>query len=155
MDDLSIEVVSSELQVLIPKGVISMWEKYRQIDPDAHEAFGVLIGSKCIDFAYYHISEITEPREQDIHSRRGFTLKDPGHQAIVNALFESSGGQLVYLGTWHTHPEPNPHASSVDIKDWKACLKRNKDRLLFFIIVGTEKKALYYFDGEIFNRYEF
>ncbi|CDH34208.1 Mov34/MPN/PAD-1 family protein [Xenorhabdus bovienii] len=155
MDDLSIEIISSEVRVVISKRVISIWDKYRQIAPDAHEAFGVLIGSKNINFSYYHLSEITEPKGQDTHSRRSFTLKDPEHQAIVNGLFESSGGRLVYLGTWHTHPEPNPHASSVDINDWKACLKRNKDRQLFFIIIGTEKKALYYFDEKTFNRYEF
>ncbi|EQA8051349.1 Mov34/MPN/PAD-1 family protein, partial [Escherichia coli] len=64
-------------------------------------------------------------------------------------------GHLAYLGTWHTHPEKDPYASYIDIRDWKNCKLRNPGQMLFFIIIGTKKNALYYFYNENLLRQEF
>ncbi|WP_318351668.1 Mov34/MPN/PAD-1 family protein [Klebsiella pneumoniae] len=80
-----------------------------------------------------------------------FYLRDPEHQRTVDRLYENSEGQLVYFGTWHTHPE-KPHASYTDTRDWNNCKLRNLDRG-FFIIIGTERNAIYYFnDGKIIRQ---
>ncbi|UJR53396.1 Mov34/MPN/PAD-1 family protein [Dickeya zeae] len=135
--------------------VNNTWQDYRQVKAFAPEAFGVLIGSKYLGVEIYDIAEITIPQKGDRCSRTSFTLRDPEHQSCVDRLYYTSGGELIYLGTWHTHPEKNPYASNIDIKDWKECKARNKDRRLFFVIIGTEKKALYYFDQETLLRQEF
>ncbi|WP_323867504.1 Mov34/MPN/PAD-1 family protein [Xenorhabdus szentirmaii] len=70
-------------------------------------------------------------------------------------MYKNSEGQLTYFGTWHTHPEKKPHASYTDIRDWKNCKLRNPRQRLFFIIIGTEKNALYYFNNKDLIRQEF
>ena len=77
----------------------------------------------------------------DVQCRSRFELKDPGHQRTVDKLFERSNGSEIYLGTWHTHPEQIPCPSRVDKSDWRACLKRNKDRSLIFVIAGIAGDA--------------
>ncbi|TKU68817.1 Mov34/MPN/PAD-1 family protein [Citrobacter sp. TBCS-14] len=148
-------ISGSGFQVLIHPKVCSVLDSFRQIDKTAPEAFGVLIGGRTLDNKQYKITEITEPKVGDHCSRTRFTLKDPEHQAIVDKHYVDSGGELAYLGTWHTHPEDFPNASLTDINDWKECAKRNLDRQLFFVIVGLKKMALYYYDKRVLNRIEF
>ncbi|MCP6443904.1 Mov34/MPN/PAD-1 family protein [Klebsiella pneumoniae] len=139
----------------ISKKVCDIWQKYRQVKSMDPEAFGVLVGDKDLEIERYGLVEITVPQKGDRCSRMSFTLRDPAHQRTVDQLYKDSEGQLTYFGTWHTHPEKNPHASYTDIRDWKNCKLRNPGQKLFFIIIGTEKNALYYFDNENLMRQEF
>lgn len=141
----SITIDTTNFRINIPKTVSDTWLSYRQSRSTAPEAFGVLIGNKDLGVEHYHLVEVTIPQNGDRCSRLSFTLQDPEHQRRVDHLHQSSSGQLIYLGTWHTHPEKVPHASYTDIKDWKECNSRNKERQLFFVIIGTEQNALYYF----------
>lgn len=152
-DALTVE--TEHFSLYISKKVRDIWLEYRQIKPKAPEAFGVVIGNKDLEIERYGLIEITVPQKGDRCSRMRFTLRDPEHQRIVDRLYKNSGGQLIYFGTWHTHPEKNPHASYTDIRDWKQCTLRNPGKRLFFLIVGTEKNALYYFDNENLLRQEF
>lgn len=125
------------LHLTIKQSVIQTWDSYRQSKAQAPESFGVLIGS-CNKMAdQYCIEAVTSPEKQDKQSRFYFLLKDPAHQDAVDQAYNQSQGLLGYLGTWHTHPEATPTPSRVDINDWLSCVKRNPDRLLFFVIVGT------------------
>lgn len=156
MDNFDAVIVDAlNFSVNISKKVKDTWDSYRQFQSMAPEAFGVLIGNKELTAECYDLVEVTVPQKGDRCSRMSFTLKDPQHQRTVDHLHKISGGQLVYLGTWHTHPEKIPHASCVDIMDWKECMFRNKDRQLFFVIIGTQKSALYYFVGDNLLRQEF
>lgn len=150
-----ITVETEHFSLQITNKVYDIWEKHRQIKPMDPEAFGVLVGNKDLEIENYGLVEITVPQKEDRCSRMSFTLRDPEHQSIVDHLHKSSQGQLIYFGTWHTHPEKNPHASYIDIRDWKQCRLRNPEQRLFFIIIGTEKKALYYFQNENLLRQEF
>ncbi len=152
-DTLTVETEHFRLQ--ITNRVRDIWQLYRQVKPTAPEAFGVLVGNKDFEIECYGLVEITVPQKGDRYSRMSFTLRDPEHQRTVDRLFKSSEGQLIYFGTWHTHPEKNPHASYTDIRDWKQCRLRNPVQRLFFIIIGTEKNALYYFENENLLRQEF
>lgn len=155
IDPDNVKVNTAHFCINISDKVEEVWLRYRQIKPKMPEAFGVLIGSKDITAEFYEIVEVTEPQQGDRYTRTSFTLKDPGHQSTVDSFYHNSGGELVYRGTWHTHPEPIPHASCIDIKDWKECKLRNKDKQLFFIIIGIKKRALYYFENETLLRQEF
>jgi integrative and conjugative element protein (TIGR02256 family) len=152
-DALTIE--TEHFSLYITKKVSDIWLMYRQVKPMDPEAFGVIVGNKDLEIERYSLVEITVPQKRDRCSRMSFTLRDPEHQRIVDRLYEGSEGQLVYFGTWHTHPEKYPHASYTDIRDWKQCTLRNPGQRLFFIIIGTEKNAIYYFDNENLRRQEF
>lgn len=151
----ALTVKTEHFSLYISRAVRDIWLEYRQIRPMAPEAFGVIIGNKDLEIERYGLVEITVPQKGDRCSRMSFTLRDPEHQRIVDHLHNSSEGQLVYFGTWHTHPEKNPHASWIDIRDWRQCKLRNPMKRLFFVIIGIEKNALYYFENENLLRQEF
>ncbi len=139
-----------EFELCISHKVNDIWSHHSQIEDNSYESFGVLIGNKDHGSETYWIEDVTEPKPNDIQTRFSFVLKDSGHQKNVDDAFQQTGGKLIYLGTWHTHPQPDPHPSNIDYYDWKACIERNKDRQLFFIIVGTQKIALFHLQGKFF-----
>ena len=119
--------------------VADVWRAHRQTAPDAAESFGVLMGTTSVDRREILIESVTTPMARDRRTRFSFALRDPGHQGAVCGVFAGSGGQAIYLGTWHTHPEPKPAPSRIDRNDWSACLRANQGRPLVFVLVGTEK----------------
>ena len=127
------------LALSVNANVKKVWDDHRQLEADATESFGILIGSCKKHADSCQIELITTPSTYDVRSRSHFFLKDPFHQQAANQAFHGSEGCLGYWGTWHTHPEADPSPSIVDIEDWLACIKRNPDRKLYFVIVGTKK----------------
>ena len=123
--------------------VESVWREHRQADSDAAESFGVLMGTTSVDRREIWIERVTTPMSYDHRTRFSFELRDPGHQLAVCGMFACSGGQAIYLGTWHTHPEPVPTPSRIDRKDWLACLRVNRARPLAFVLVGTEQVRVF------------
>ena len=119
--------------------VAQVWHEHRQMAPSAVESFGVLMGSTSVDRQEIWIEAATTPMTLDRCSRYSFALHDPGHQQTVCGKFVSSSDRVIYLGTWHTHPEPDPAPSKIDRKDWGKCLRANRERPLAFVLVGTEK----------------
>lgn len=118
--------------------VAGVWHGQRQTQATGAESFGVLIGTTSMDRREIWIEAVTTPLPRDRCSRHSFALRDPGHQLAVCRKFASSEGRAIYLGTWHTHPEPAPSPSDVDRKDWVACLRANRGRPLAFVLVGTD-----------------
>lgn len=124
------------LSLRIPGEVIRTWTECRQVDMLDPERFGVIIGSRTERAKEYWIDSVTKPHSEDQATRASFKLQDRHHQSSVDIAFECSGGTSIYLGTWHTHPELVPKPSSIDKRDWIACIRRNPGRQLFFVIVG-------------------
>lgn len=148
--DKNVVFVGSGMTISIDQSVWEIWQSGRQVHPNMPESFGVIIGS-CEAVGACKIERATVPGKKDIQSRTHFVLQDPCHQKAVDQAFRQSSGYLGYLGTWHTHPVAIPAPSLVDIKDWLACCKRNPDRLLFFVIVGTKKTSVYTSHGTQFK----
>ncbi|MCY4439783.1 MAG: Mov34/MPN/PAD-1 family protein [Deltaproteobacteria bacterium] len=119
--------------------VAGIWLEHRQTTAVADESFGVLMGTTSVDRREIWIETVTTPMAHDRRSRFCFALRDPGHQLAVHEKFASSGGRGIYLGTWHTHPEPIPKPSKIDRTDWGTCLRANRERPLVFVLVGTEE----------------
>ncbi|MEW8051546.1 MAG: Mov34/MPN/PAD-1 family protein [Candidatus Thiodiazotropha sp.] len=124
------------LSLRIPIDVHNEWEECRQAELLDPERFGIIIGSRTVGEQEYWVESITTPYSGDQATRYSFKLQDRSHQNSVDVAFELSGGTSIYLGTWHTHPELVPTPSSIDKKDWVACIRRNPGRQLFFVIVG-------------------
>ena len=126
-------------RVTVNDEVTNIWHGHRQTVATATESFGVLMGTTSVDRRKIWIEAVTTPMPRDRLSRFSFALRDPGHQRAVCQRFASSEGRAIYLGTWHTHPEPVPKPSFTDRSDWTACLKANRGRPLAFVLVGTEE----------------
>jgi len=142
--------VGSGIVISVDQSVWEIWQNGRQVCPNMSESFGVIIGS-CEAAGACKIERVTVPGKRDIQSRSNFVLKDPCHQKAVDQAFRQSNGYLGYLGTWHTHPVAIPTPSTVDIKDWLSCCKRNPDRQLYFVIVGTKNTCVYIKHGTQFK----
>ena len=125
-------------RVTVCSEVAGIWHEHRQTTTVADESFGVLMGTTSVDRREIWIEAVTTPMVHDQRSRCSFALRDPGHQRAVCEKFVRSGGRAVYLGTWHTHPQPVPTPSRIDQKDWGACLRANPGRPLAFVLAGTE-----------------
>ena len=98
-------------RVTVCDEVAGIWHGHRQTAAGAAETFGVLMGTTSVDRREIWIEAVTTPMADDRCSRFSFALRDPGHQRAVCEKFNYSGGRAIYLGTWHTHPEPIPTPS--------------------------------------------
>ena len=130
-------------RVIVNDEVAEVWHGHRQTVATASESFGVLMGTTSVDRRETWIEVVTTPMPRDRRSRFSFELRDPGHQRTVCRRFASSDGRAIYLGTWHTHPEPMPTPSTIDLNDWVTCLRANRGRPLAFVLVGTEEVRVF------------
>ena len=117
---------------------------YRQISSSAAEAGGVLIGYENASTGNFTVSGATEPQVADFRSRMSLFLGKQ-HKELIEKLDPPYG----YIGTWHTHPANTPSPSSVDLRDWKKCIKQNRNSTsaLIFIIAGTEFYRIWLYDS--------
>lgn len=126
------------VDILITPTVIETWKNYQQNSRTDKEACGVLIGGYDSIKNQIVVEECTKPMRGDVRRRNSFILKDRGHQMAVDRAFKDSHARCFYLGTWHSHPTPNPYPSNRDLKDWSKCIARNPLLPCFlFSIVGT------------------
>ena len=120
-------------------------ERFRQYRSSDAEAGGVLLGRRILDSDDVVIDIATAPNELDRRSRYSFNRVAEPAQVAVNRAWAESRGTCVYLGDWHSHPEPAPHPSYVDEDDWRKIMRSAKygQPFLFFVIVGTEEIAVW------------
>ena len=117
---------------------------YRQTATNTPEAGGMLIGYENASTGIFTVSGATEPQASDIRSRIALFLGKQ-HREMLKKLKPPYG----YIGTWHTHPSGMPTPSSVDLRDWKKCIKQNRNSTsaLVFIIAGTESYRIWLYDS--------
>jgi integrative and conjugative element protein (TIGR02256 family) len=117
---------------------------HRQIDVDSREAGGVLLGRHLVECEDLIVDEATMPVAQDKRSWASF-FRSFAHQKIALKRWKERDQKSAYLGSWHTHPESDPHPSSTDLADWRKAL--SKDRYegdsLYFAIVGIDRLRMW------------
>lgn len=125
----------------LTQGVVAQMEHYVQDAIDKEEAGGVLLGRFILDCSDVVVDQITGPVHEDRRGRFRFFRSAWKHQQVIFRVWRRSKGTCNYLGEWHTHPEPDPLPSALDLQTWQQ--KLSKDRfdsdVLYFVIVGTEK----------------
>jgi len=84
---------------------------------DGLEAGGVLLG-RYITGGGMVIDAISTPGPRDLRERCYFHRDALHHNLAVFTAWEASGGTCHYLGNWHTHPEPIPAPSPLDVSEW-------------------------------------
>ena len=124
----------------LDEAVVGVFFSHAQRDPNAMEAGGVLMGRHIRGTRDVVVDSVTTPMRGDRRSRFSFHRSQRPHQRALNGAWESSQGTCVYLGEWHTHPEPYPTPSSIDLADWRKRLRHDvvDSESLFFVIVGQE-----------------
>jgi integrative and conjugative element protein (TIGR02256 family) len=117
---------------------------YRQVEPDSREAGGVLLGRHLIDCDDLVVDEATAPSAHDRRFWASF-FRSRTHQKLALKRWKERHQKSAYLGSWHTHPESDPHPSSTDLADWRQAL--SKDRYegdgLYFAIVGIDRLRMW------------
>lgn len=139
-------------RVSLSASVCELIHSLRQTKAEIPEAFGVLVGTTSLDKKERWVDLATSPMAGDSQSRFHFSLKDPGHQRVVDDAYATSAGSQIYLGTWHTHPEACLKPSGIDKADWRQCIMRNEQRPLLFIIAGINETAVFVPWGRFFRR---
>lgn len=99
------------------------------------EAGGILIGS--YRGPHVDVGDCTTPLPGDVRNPHLFDRRDAGHQSAAYAAWKRSGGTDTFVGEWHTHPVNRPVPSSLDLRTWRALMKRTS-RSLVFLIAGYE-----------------
>lgn len=110
---------------------------FRQAE-GTNEAGGILLGREFIDQAVI-VEEVTTPTAGDKTGPTWFERCRETAQQKVNEAWERSGGELIYIGEWHTHPEENPLPSPRDRVMIRNMFRQTKMEIdfLILIIVGT------------------
>ena len=123
--------------VRIKKTLMDQLAQFRQLASHHNESGGILIGKHINSGGRVVIEEFTPPQPSDMQSRCNY-FRSSAHNELANQRWQESGGHSTYVGLWHTHPEPIPTPSQIDLKDWRDALRHSKyeGKWLFFFIVG-------------------
>jgi integrative and conjugative element protein (TIGR02256 family) len=123
-------------RVLIEDDVLVALHTFRQVRSDQSESGGVLLGYRRSP--HLHIVEFTTPGAQDRQSRYVFERCDPFHMKHARKRWKATRGKMGFLGEWHTHPETDPHPSSLDYSEWERVLS-GVDFARTFVIIGLHQ----------------
>ncbi|WP_373514047.1 Mov34/MPN/PAD-1 family protein [Persicitalea sp.] len=137
--------------IVIHSGVKKILLDFAQHGPTQPEAGGIILG-KLIE-QEIHAMKISAPSSLDKSSRFSFERHKLSAQIVIDFEFLNSGGETVYLGEWHTHPEKNPNPSSTDSKMVRTQyreIERPTD-FLILLIQGTESLFAGLYDGHNFE----
>jgi integrative and conjugative element protein (TIGR02256 family) len=140
----------SGIVIILSETVLTLTSRYRQVDPGALEAGGILIGQISLDEKTVLISRASVPGPYDQATRATFRRDKTWAQGIVIHEFYNSGGKNAYLGEWHTHPSNRVKPSSQDEKMLKEQFEKNDIQIpfLFLLIIGLGENYLGLFDGK-------
>lgn len=128
--------------------VIETLKQYRQKKIFEKEAGGQLFAQ--FDGADTYIVDATPPNPSDKRGRFSFR-PDRNIQQIDIARRYTMG--LHFAGDWHTHPQPIPSPSSIDIASMIECFNKSKHGLKAFliVIVGVAEPPLGIYVGLVRN----
>ncbi|TWR24792.1 hypothetical protein FPZ43_18015 [Mucilaginibacter pallidiroseus] len=130
-----------QYDILIHPEPLAILEKFTQNKPKLPEAGGVILG-KIID-GQINITKLSVPTPLDRCSRTNFERHKTSAQIILDYEFYNSNGQTVYLGEWHTHPEPFPTPSGTDLKMIDSQFRNNDLRTDFLLLVIKGTSGMY------------
>jgi integrative and conjugative element protein (TIGR02256 family) len=131
---------SSQRLILTPSA-LEVFTRYRQVN-DEPEAGGLLFAE--FEFPIIQISEVTSPHISDKRWRTLFVPNRTLQRKRIKQIF--AAGQH-FVGEWHTHPEPNPTPSKLDLKSMSDAFKKSSHELNYFLMIivgnGTDQLQLW------------
>ncbi len=118
--------------------VLRTFRSYLQLAVDTPESGGVLLGRLLRDDHDIVIERVTTPLPGDKRTRAGFDRGGEAHLREIEKTFAETGGAIQYVGEWHTHAEPFPTPSPMDLKAYRAAVLESvkQNEACFLVIVG-------------------
>jgi integrative and conjugative element protein (TIGR02256 family) len=127
---LQYPIGSSGEVLVLSEVVLGTFRRHRQVRWNQTEAGGQLFA--CISRLSIVIEEATGPRRTDRRTRTSYVPDRVAEQREIDSR-HSNG--LHYVGDWHTHPEPYPVASGVDIASISESVRKSKHALNGFVLL--------------------
>lgn len=129
---------ATEGHVRVGDVALARMDQHRQIEPNAPEAGGILLGRLIVDSHDIVIDDVAVPSEHDRASRFRFFRSKRNANTVIRKTWSSSNATCIYLGEWHTHPEDTPSPSWTDLRNWRRVLRKSciEQDFLLFAIVG-------------------
>lgn len=97
------------------------------------ERGGVFIGLRR--GPHIEVREATVPMRWDFGSMFSFKRSSKGHQRVALRRWRESSHTMDWVGEWHSHPEPFPTPSGIDLRSWKG-MTTTRGAPMVFVIVG-------------------
>ncbi len=141
-------IEKGKYKVHLSDTIISLLNMYKQDKSHKKESGGIILGSVANNYNVY-ISKLSFPSNFDKNNRTSFERDKKIAQILIDYEFHNSGGKIIYLGEWHTHPEKIPRPSSVDTNMIKEQYRNNliNDDFLILLIGGLDGFYLGVYDG--------
>lgn len=129
----------NDITIIILEDVICELNKY--YSDNAKEVGGILLG-RFVGKTMYEITEIaciSSKYSTKMHYQRDAKKA----QSIINKRWSETGGEINYLGEWHTHPGMSPTPSAIDVRSLFVITEQVGHVLsvVVLIILGTNKKT--------------
>ena len=103
---------------------------------NSREAGGILLGS--YRGLHIQVTSCSRPMARDRRTATLFDRRDPGHQGFALKNWRDSAQTKTFVGEWHTHPEPRPYPSRLDLQTWRHVAGNNTAGNTVFLIKGYE-----------------
>jgi integrative and conjugative element protein (TIGR02256 family) len=125
-------------QLVFMQSALEVFSKYRQQETEP-EAGGLLFAE--FDFPLIRIVEASIPHATDKSWRTLFIPNRILQRQLIKKSFKKGRH---FVGEWHTHPEPSPRPSGLDLKSMGDAFVKSRHELNYFImvIVGNRKEPL-------------
>lgn len=138
--------------IIIYTNALQVLSRFAQHQPHQPEAGGIIMGKFFGE--EIHVLRLSTPTELDKATRNTFERHRLSAQIVVDYEFYNSGGQMAYLGEWHTHPEKHPNPSGVDRQMIRQQFRQSQgDReFLLFFIQGTESLYVAIYENNQLHR---
>ena len=126
----SYNVGYSHQVVVLADSVLAHFGRHRQTGVGSLEAGGQLFAR--FDGNIIRVELATGPRPSD---RRGPTEFIPNRTAERREITRAFRNGFHYVGDWHTHPEPIPYPSQIDIQSFREMYRESRHGLASFLMV--------------------
>ena len=139
---ISYSIGHSSQIIVLTDPVLAHFDRHRQMKVGNPEAGGQLFARFDGDIIW--IERATGPRSSD---HRGPAVFIPNRIAERREIRRGFKDGFHYVGDWHTHPEPAPSPSQIDIQSFREMYRKSRHGLASFlmVIVGTspDENGLY------------
>ena len=127
-------------RVKIPQRVLDEFCTYEQ-RKDRNESGGILLGLVFKD--YDEILELGVPSRNDKAGLFSFIRRKKPVQQKINRAWNTSGGYIIYLGEWHTHPRSDSTPSEKDRRMIENALQKTLMEIdyLYLVIAGSNRSV--------------
>jgi integrative and conjugative element protein (TIGR02256 family) len=123
--------------VTVANEVVETISAFSRRPENSREAGGILVGS--YRGPHIQIASCSGPMARDRRTATLFDRCDPGHQEYALKNWGDSAQTKTFVGEWHTHSEPRPSPSRLDLQTWRHVAGNNAAGNTVFLIKGYER----------------